>query len=487
MSSNLGRQAARGAAWSLGARGVTVLIQFLSISILSRMVAPEAFGLVAMVTALVGLGELVRDFGLTNAVIQVETLSEPESNNLFWVNTLVGAILGAALFAVATPVANWYDEPDLVRIVHVVSISFLLNGMATQPQALLIRNMRLRAVAIIDVLGVVTALIVAVFVAWSGYGVWALVINTVGKNVMILIASLITTRFVPRWPRRDVSVMHFLTFGVSQLATRVLVYISTNTDNVLIGRQLGAQQLGLYSRSYTLAYMPSSQIAAPLARVALPMLSRLNKDQKTYDAFLLRSQTILATVATAGYAVVIVFADIVIRVVLGPNWGDAVGIFRILCIVGLIDSAQNVTYWVFVSKGIPAQHLIYSLISRPILILGIILAVPHGVYAVGWTYVAWMICAWPAAVYWASRYVEIPRRAMLVRAARTLVVGGGIAAVGLLMRSLLASQGLIVQIVGAGAVMALVLGAMYLLSADVRKDIRQTIGAVALLRGAPTA
>jgi len=474
VSSSLGRHTARSAAWSVGSQAVTVAVGTLSTAILARLLTPADFGLVAMVVAIIGFGELFRDFGLTNAVIQAPTVSRAEKTNLFWVNTLIGFSLTFVVYLLAEPIASYYQRDEVARVVRVLSLAFLINGIATQPRANLVRDLRMRAIAVVDVLSVIFALILSVALAIAGAGVWSLVGLQLGRLGMTLVASVIADGFLPGLPDRSTNIQSFMQFGMFSFAARIPVFISMNIDSVLIGRVLGAQTLGLYSRAYQLALMPTQQLTGPLSRVMLPTLSRLKNSTDQYNRALLRSQSIMTTIAAIGYASVIVFAAELVRIFLGPDWSGAVPIFQVLALVGLIDSANNLTYWVFISKGIPKQHLYYSLIGRPILIVAVVIMVQYGVTAIAWTYACWIAVAWVFGVWWAGRSTDIPVMTMIVDGARTFLMSLVLIAVGLMAKDQL-DYPAVINVIFTCLIMLTALAAIFAISPAIRRDIRNTI------------
>ena len=118
-----------------------------------------------MVLAIAGVGDILRDFGLSSAAIQAKTLSFAQRSNLFWTNTAIGAVLTLVMLALAVPISHFYREPALVPIAQAVAVTFLLNGMMTQYRADLVRAMRFRVVATIDVVAPATALVAAIVFA----------------------------------------------------------------------------------------------------------------------------------------------------------------------------------------------------------------------------------------------------------------------------------------------------------------------------------
>lgn len=457
---------------------LSLAIQILTISILGRLLDPGDFGTVAMVTAIVGVGELVRDFGLGTAAVQAPTLSHGERSNLFWLNTLIGGAMGLLFFVFADAVARFYEQPNLTIITQVLALTFLLNGLATQPRANLIRDMRQRAVAMGETLSAIIALIVGISMAFYGLGFWAIVGMQLSRATTRMLLTFALSGFVPALPSRQVAIGPFLRFGVGLLGAKTLNYVSKNVDNVLIGRSLGAVPLGFYSRAYQLAFMPISQLSEPLSRVAFPTLSKLHDDDQKFSVFLTRAQSMLLLVAATGYTVAVVYADVIIYLALGSGWESSVPIFRILSIAGVFEAAHQVTYWMFVSKGNTARHFQFALLTRPILIIAILIAVPYGLIEVAFAFLAWIIVAWPIGLYWACIGTHVSASDVFRRACRIILSAALVGAVAAFTRFLVQKQGLTLEVAASGLAMLLSAGMVTVLSTPVRSDVYNALGAI---------
>ena len=150
-----------------------------SLMALGRLLEPRDFGLVGMVTAVVGVLNIFRDFGLSTATIQRGEVTDEQLSTLFWINILVGTVLGVFTAAIAPFVGTFYHEPRLVNVTLVMGVSFLFNAAGVQHSALLQREMRFTALAVIDIISLVVSTGAGIGMAYTGYGYWALVATTI--------------------------------------------------------------------------------------------------------------------------------------------------------------------------------------------------------------------------------------------------------------------------------------------------------------------
>ncbi|MFH8252102.1 lipopolysaccharide biosynthesis protein [Microbacterium sp. B2969] len=424
VNTSLGASASRGAAITILGQIIRVVVQLGGIMILARLLTPSDYGLLAMVTAIIGVGELIRDFGLSSAAIQARTLSRGQKNNLFWINAGMGASLMLLTIAASWLIAAFYGDDRLQPIAAALSVTFLLNGLSTQFRADLSRNLRFGRLVVVETGAQVLGLSVGLWMAFTGMGYWSLVGQQVGQTVAALGLLIALTGWFPGGIARRESMRGLLGYGVNMFGTQLLTYASRNVDSVVIGARFGAADLGLYNRAFQLMMLPLLQLNAPSTRVALPVLSRLQDDKARYAAFITFGQSALLSVIGAVLALLGAQAESVIRIMLGPQWLEAVPVFRILLVAGFFQAAGYATYWVFLSKGLMRQNLYYSLVTRPFMIVAILVGSIWGMYGVAIAYSASIAIMWPLSLLWVRRSSDAPVGAMFFNGARAIIVFG---------------------------------------------------------------
>ncbi len=366
--SNLSHRASRGAAVTAGGLWLKTLIQLASTMILARLLEPSDFGLVAMIMAIVGVADLVRDFGLTGAIVQSRNLSDRQWSSLLWFSTLLGTVLMIAVAAAAPLIAVLYGEPRLVVLTLAIAPTLLANGLAMPMQAAVQRRLEFGTLAMIDVVAMAVGVVLSIVTAWIGWGVWSLVVLAGAGQVYRLIALWIAAkpRFGP--PRISRDIRPFVSTGGSIFGVQLLNYAARNLDNVIIGQQLGSAALGQYSRAYALFLLPQQQLTAPLGRVALPVLSRLQDDGERYRRYVRNALAVIGYLALPAYAIAAAVAQPLMFVLLGPGWSAAADVFALLAIAGVAQAVGNVQGWLYISLGRAHRQLVYYLVTRPIVI-----------------------------------------------------------------------------------------------------------------------
>lgn len=473
---SLGSHAARGASTVLVGQVARIVIQVVSVTVLARLLSPTDYGLVAIVLAVVGVGEIFRDFGLSTAAIQARNLTRAQTDKLFWLNTGIGAGLAVVCVAAAPLVAALFDQPELTGITRVLSLTFLLNGAAAQHRANLNRNLRFTALVGVDVGSQVVGTVVAIALGLFGAGYWALVGQQLVAALSTLVGCVILTRWIPGLPRRGVDVRSMVRFGVGLVGTQVVGYLSSNVDTLVIGLRFSATQLGYYNRGYQLLMRPLSQLRSPTTSVALPVLSRLRDDRERTDSFIVLGQLALGYTLVAGTAIAAGAADPIVHLFLGDSWGAVVPVFSLLAVAGIFQTISYVANWVYLSRALTSTLFWYSLISLAIKIVCVLVGSIWGVVGVAAGFALAPAIAWPISLSWLARRTALPLRALYLGAARILscAAASGIATF-LVVDVLLREHGNVLRLACGVAAGVLTYALIALVVPKVRHDLRDVV------------
>jgi polysaccharide transporter, PST family len=411
---SLSVKAARGGVVMLSGQIVKVTLQFVNLVLLARLLQPEDFGLVAMVIAIYGVCDILLDFGLSTASIQVKDISKGQISNLFWVNLLIGLLFSLISFFSAGLIASFYGRPELIEIAQYISIVFLFNGIAAQYKAQLNRSFKFKQMAATDILAMFVSVCVGIYFAYAGYTYWAIVYQQITQAFIQMLAYIAFGAWTPTWPDKKESIRHFFKFGWGLAGSQLLGYFSRNIPSILIGNQIGAAPLGLYDRANKLLMLPLNQLNAPSSSVAVPVLSRLEtEDQAKYNRFLLFGQNIIVHLIVFCLSLASCQTEKLVELVLGAQWLEMVPVFRAISFAGIFLALSYASYWVFLSKGITGSLFKLGVVGRPISILITCLGLPWGVIGVAYAYSLGLMFSWLLGIYW-LRHAQIPVKSMIV-------------------------------------------------------------------------
>lgn len=466
----LGRRAARGALVTVGAQGVKIVLQVVGVVILARLLSPGDYGLVAMVTAIIGVAEIFRDFGLSTAAIQAKTLSRAQRDNLFWINTGAGAGFTILTFFVAPLVALLYHRGELVSLTHLLAFVFVLNGMGTQFRADLDRRLRFTQLATVEVVAPAVALGVAVVAAFEGAGYWSLAVQQLTLSLVLLIGNAASAGWLPGLPRRA-PMRELFGFGWKFAGSQFIGYLGNNVDSLTIGTRFGSEALGLYNRAFQLLMTPLGQLRAPTTKVALPVLSRLREDQPGSNRYIQRGQTALGLTLVAGLGFVIGAAEPVTSIFLGRQWLSVEPILRLLAAAGVSQSLAYVGLWIYLAHGLTKELLQYTLITVTIKVTCILVGSSWGVLGVAWGYAIAPALAWPLSFWWLSRKSFVKVGPLFAGAGRIVLLTGAIALASYAACELTGGWGRWGQLPSAAAAAAAVYALAFWLVPMFRRDI----------------
>lgn len=324
---------------------------------LARILTPSDFGLYGIAFALTGFLEFARQGGLTVPVIQSESLTSAQLNNLVWFNAALGLSLMLLMLAVAPLAATLYGDARLTGIVSALAVGFLVTGVSTQHAALIRREMRFTALAICEISAMLVAGTIAIVAARDGAGYWALVAFQLAREVVLSTLLIAVSRLRTSWPRRDTAVGPLLRFGGVMMAFEILGYLNFRADNLIVGWGLGPAALGFYSKAYEFLLLPVNQIGTPLSGVAHATLSRLQRDPEAYRLFL-RKALLLSTGLGVPATVFLYWnAAAVVEYVLGSQWRPSIAIARALAPAAACMSVTTAVGWIFLSLGRARRQL----------------------------------------------------------------------------------------------------------------------------------
>ncbi|NEM89966.1 lipopolysaccharide biosynthesis protein [Galbitalea soli] len=454
----LGERAAKGALITFSGQFARILLQVVSVVVLARLLTPHAYGVVAMVLAVIGIGEIFRDFGLSSAAIQSKTLSRGQRDNLFWVNAGIGLVLATIVFFAAPLIAIIYRHPEVEPLARALSLTFLMNGLATQYRADLNRRLKFMQLTTGDVLSPAIGLASAIVGAALGWGAWALVAQQLMQSAALLVCLVSFAGWLPRAYDRTAPMRAFLTFGSHLVVTQLIGYAANNVDSLTIGIRFGATQLGLYNRSFQLLMTPLTQLRAPTTTVALPILARLMDDTKRYGDFVARGQLALGYSLVVVLGVVVGAADPATSVLLGSHWIGVAPILRLLAVAGIFQTLAYVGYWVYLSRGLTSDLMRYSIVTAVIKVTCIVVGSQWGIIGVATGYAIAPGLAWPLSLWWLSRRAPIPLKLLVTGALRVIVVAGVLAVSAFAVTRMLAATPEILQLV-ASVLISLAVGA----------------------------
>jgi O-antigen/teichoic acid export membrane protein len=375
---NIEHRAISGGFVTVGAQAAKFMLNFMAAAVLARLLTPTDFGLMGMVLGITSLVAVFNAMGLSTATIQRDTITQPQVSNLFWINVGASAVL-SVLCAVSAPLFAWfYHNPHVTNIMLAMSLTFVLTGSTVQHQALLTRQMRFKALALIDVSSTAIGFTSACIIALMGYAYWALVAQQLVTAACSLTLTWLTSGWRPHLPSRNSGVMPLVKFGAHLSTADFLAQLAQNSDSILLGRFYGAAPLGLYTRANVLLTRPIQQVLTPINSVLMPVLSRLQFDPERYRRTHMRAYDTLALFVFSFSAMCFVLSRPLVLVILGSKWTGVVPLFAAFTFYAVSGPLSYICPWVYESQGRGKDQLRNHTMLGAVTVLSYLVGLPWG-------------------------------------------------------------------------------------------------------------
>lgn len=440
----------------------TTGLQLTKLTVLTHLLAPKDFGLMAMVTVVIGFAQTYTDMGMNIAIIQRQDVTKKQLSSLYWLNILTGIIVFSLVLAIRPLVVVFYNEPQLGSIIAWAALLFVVSPFGQQFQVLLQKELRFDQLAVVEVLSTLIETTTAIFLAFSVLGVWSLVYGqlagTLSKALMLISIGLREWQPQLHFSLKDLK--GYLSFGIYQMGERTTNYFSTNIDYLLIGRFLGAEILGIYSVAFRLIILPVSKINPILTRVALPIFAMRQNDDAVLRRGYLELSKMLAVTMFPLLMGLAVTAPVAVPAIYGEKWKGAVLLTQILVPVGLLRAIANPSASVLLAEGRADISFKWNAFVAITNLSVFWFMVRYGVYGIAWSFTCLsliyfvlgrMIMQYVVGLQWREYIAALARPAIsaIIMSASVylgyLILVSRVTANGLIL-ALLASMGTVVYV-----------------------------------------
>lgn len=430
----------RAAQWRLGSAIVGAVAQLAVGILLARLLPPSDFGVITLAFVVLGLVRPFADLGIAGAVMQRKELSERHIRTAFTFSVVLGLAV-AAVVAISAPLAAvMMREPMVTSVVRWLSVGFAIQGTSVVPDALLRRRLDFKRRFFIETGSYLFGYGgVAVSLALLGYGVWSLVWGGLAQTLLLSVAELASIRHSvrPLLARRELG--ELLNFGFGASMSACVNFVARNGDNFVVGRWIGSEGLGLYSRAYALMNLPFTYAASAMSSVLLPALSQVQEEPlRLRRAYLLLTR-VAAIVSAPAMGTMAIVAPHLVRSLYGPRWIGAVLPLQILCIAGYFRALYHIGGIVALSAGRVYSELRNQIVYAVLVVLGALIGTRFGLAGVAAGVGLAIAYMFIATAQLALRATGTPWRVYVRAQVDALVIGGITCGVALFVRLLLDS------------------------------------------------
>lgn len=372
------RAAVRGFGAIIASGAIGIGIQMGSVVVLARLLTPRDFGLVAMVTTFSLLLVNAPANGIIDAILAHHKLTQRLASTLFWLNLAFALLLTLLFIAASHPFALFYREPAVQGITVGMASTIFLTNMSTVHSALLRKALLFTDAAKCDIVGRALGIATSICFALAGWEYWSLVIGACTLALTTSIGIWILCPWIPGPPRAHTGARRSLVFASHICGRFVMSYFASNTDNLLVGWRFGAHALGFYKKAYDLFALSSGQLVATTSNVAVSALTRVREDRAQLLRYLLGAIGMMSLVGMGLSGDLTLEGKDLIRVLLGPGWGESGMIFTIFAPgIGLM-MVYGIHGWIHVTIGRADRWLIWGIVEWTVTIALFLLCLHRG-------------------------------------------------------------------------------------------------------------
>lgn len=367
--------------WSAIERLATQSIQLIVMLFLARLLGPQAFGLVGMLAVFIAISQTFVDSGFSSALIRYTERTEIDFSTTFYFNIFVSFCCYGALYFCAPYIAVFFKEPQLILLTRILGLVVIISSFAIVQRAKLTINMDFKTQAKASLSSVFISCCVAITLAKAGYGVWALVGQTLTFTVSNIILLNIFHPWLPKTGFSKKSFNYLFGFGSKLLVAGLLDTIYKNIYQVVIGKQFTASQVGLFTQANQLASVPAMTFTGIIQRVTYPMLSNIQNDINKFENTYLLTLRMAALIIFPLMVGLGVIAEPLISIMLGEQWLPAAELLTILTFAFMLYPIHAINLNLLNVKGHSDIFLKLEIIKKSLITLMLFITIPMGIKA----------------------------------------------------------------------------------------------------------
>ncbi|MBN2569927.1 MAG: MOP flippase family protein [Deltaproteobacteria bacterium] len=380
----LKQKAVSGIKWTGVSMAVVTALQFITLAVLARYLAPFDFGLMGMIMVVMGFAQAFADMGISNAIIHRQDATRDQLSSLYWLNMLVGVLVFCIIWASTPLVVIFYREPRLYDLLHITAVIFLITPVAQQFQILLQKNLNFNGLAKIEMATALVNSTVSIGAGMASLGVYALVYGQLAGTIarVALLCGVGWRDWHPslHFSRRDLK--GYVSFGLYQMGERTVNYLSAHMDYIIIGRFLGPAALGFYTLAYQLVTFPLTKVNPVITKVIFPVFSIIQNDNESFRKGYVRVINYIAFITFPMLIGLFIVAPEFIILLFGERWVASAFVLQILCMVGLFKSLGNPVGAVLLAKGRADIGFYWNVFIMIIVGVAVIIGVNWGINGV---------------------------------------------------------------------------------------------------------
>lgn len=424
----LGKKIMSGFIWNslqeIASRSAGFFIKLL----LARLLFPEAFGIIGMATVFIAFVQVFNDMGMNAALVQrkEELLTRSHYYTTFWTGIGWSALMYLLIYFFLAPfVANFYDEPQLLLIFRVISLTILVSPVVSVQRAMLTKDFQFKKLSIIGMVTSIMSGIIAVILAFYNFGVWALVFNVVAPVLLSIPLFFKATSFIPKWSWKREYFFDIFNFGVFTTGSSLLIKITSQVDYLLIGKMVGKGPLGIYTFAFILTEALRGQFVNIFSKVLYPVFSKKQDDIEGVKKYFLELVKISSLVLIPLMFFFIFFTNQIVLGLFGEKWIEAIPIIKIFCVSVMVHTTFLSITPMIRGTGRPKAEMKFQIIKAVVFYIPLIFigTYYYGIIGAAWGSLAAKILTMFLALSYLKKFFDVKFSEILASISNAFMIG----------------------------------------------------------------
>lgn len=353
--------------------------------VLARILLPEDFGLLVLVTIFIMIAKVLAESGFNTALIQKKDADEVDFSSVFYLNLAVSSVLYFALYILAPYIASFFDGPQLVSVIRVLSLSLFLNAFNSIQNAIISRNMQFKKLFLSSLIAVIISGIIGICMAISNFGVWALVVQQLTQQLLMTTVLFITVKWRPKILFSVNRIRSLFSFGWKLMISTLIDNIYSNLRSLLISKMFSPVFLGFYSRGEQFPSFIVYNLNGSIQSVLLPALASQQEDRNRIKEMVRRSIVTSSFVIFPMMVGLTVVAKPLVLILLTEKWLPAAPFLQIFCAIYALWPIHTANLQAINAIGRSDIYLKLEIVKKLIGIVILAISIPFGIYAIAFT------------------------------------------------------------------------------------------------------
>lgn len=358
-------------------QGVSLVIHIT----LARLLFPADFGIIGMITIFLELSLRLQGSGLGESLTRKKHADQEEYNFVFFYSLSVGFFCYGLLFTLAPAIAAFYSEPQLISVIRIIAINLILMPLRGINRVQLVKQFKFDQIARIEITTNISAGLIAISLAYTGWGVWSLVIQHLSIGLISLTLFVTTNFWLPTFKLNHKKSRQLFSFGSKFMISNFIQIGFRNIYHVIIGKQYTAATLGSYTQGIKLVSLPSNAINTIIKKVSFPVFAEVYDDKARYRNIFQKNVRLLSYINFSLLITLAAMSDPLIPFLLSNKWHATIPFFQILFVIGLMDPVKSLFTNVLKVEGKGGKLIQYVLFSKLFFLAGIFLTAHISVHA----------------------------------------------------------------------------------------------------------